>query len=42
MRITSAGNVGIGTTAPSEKLSVSGAIISTGGITGHGANRTAY
>ena len=34
------GNVGIGTTSPAEKLSVSGAIISTGGITGHGANRT--
>jgi hypothetical protein len=33
-------NVGIGTTSPAEKLSVTGAIISTGGITGHGANRT--
>lgn len=40
MRITSTGNVGIGATSPAEKLSVSGAIISTGGITGHGANRT--
>jgi hypothetical protein len=40
MRITSAGNVGIGTTTPAEKLSVSGAIMSTGAITGHGANRT--
>ena len=33
------GNVGIGTSAPAEKLSVAGAIISTGAITGHGANR---
>ena len=39
MRIDSAGKVGIGTTSPAEKLSVQGAIISTGGITGHGANR---
>lgn len=38
--INASGNVGIGTTSPAEKLSVSGAIISTGGITGHGANRT--
>ena len=38
MRIDSSGNVGIGT-SPAEKLSVQGAIISTGGITGHGANR---
>jgi hypothetical protein len=38
--VNSLGNVGIGTTSPAEKLSVSGAIISTGGITGHGANRT--
>jgi hypothetical protein len=35
----STGNVGIGTTSPAEKLSVAGAIITTGGITGHGANR---
>ena len=34
------GNVGIGTTSPTEKLSVVGAIMSTGAITGHGANRT--
>jgi hypothetical protein len=40
MRITSSGNVGIGTTAPAERLAVVGAIMSTGGITGHGANRT--
>ena len=40
MRIVSNGNVGIGTATPAEKLSVNGAIISTGGITGHGANRT--
>lgn len=33
-------NVGIGTASPAEKLSVSGAIMSTGAITGHGANRT--
>ena len=32
--------LGIGTTSPAEKLDVAGAIISTGGITGHGANRT--
>ena len=38
---TFSGNVGIGTSGtPAEKLSVQGAIISTGGITGHGANRT--
>ena len=36
----SGGNIGIGTTSPAEKLSVSGAIMSTGAITGHGANRT--
>jgi len=40
IRITSAGNVGIGTNSPAERLSVAGAIISTCGITGHGANRT--
>lgn len=40
MRVTPSGEVGIGTTSPAERLSVSGAIISTGGITGHGANRT--
>jgi hypothetical protein len=40
MRIASGGNVGIGTTSPAEKLVVTGAIMSTGGITGHGANRT--
>jgi hypothetical protein len=32
--------LGIGTTSPAEKLDVAGAIMSTGGITGHGANRT--
>ena len=32
--------VGIGTTSPAERLSVAGAIMSTCGITGHGANRT--
>jgi hypothetical protein len=32
--------LGIGTASPAEKLSVSGAIISTGAIIGHGANRT--
>jgi trimeric autotransporter adhesin len=40
MIITSAGNVGINTTSPAERLTVAGAIMSTGGITGHGANRT--
>jgi hypothetical protein len=40
MRITNSGSVGIGTTSPAEKLVVTGAIMSTGGITGHGANRT--
>ena len=33
-------NVGINNTSPAERLSVAGAIMSTGGITGHGANRT--
>ena len=32
--------LGIGTASPSEKLDVAGAIMSTGGITGHGASRT--
>jgi len=40
MRITSGGNVGIGGTSAPEKLNVVGAIMSTGAITGHGANRT--
>ena len=39
-RITSGGNVGIGGTSAPEKLNVVGAIMSTGAITGHGANRT--
>jgi hypothetical protein len=33
-------NIGVGTTSPAEKLVAAGAIMSTGGITGHGANRT--
>ncbi|MEM0232204.1 MAG: hypothetical protein QXG78_03775, partial [Candidatus Methanomethyliaceae archaeon] len=33
MRINSVGNVGIGTTTPSEKLTVQGNILATGGIT---------
>lgn len=33
-------NVGFGTSSPVEKLTVNGAIAVTGGITGHGANRT--
>jgi hypothetical protein len=36
---TFAGKLGVGL-APVEQLTVSGAIMSTGGITGHGANRT--
>jgi hypothetical protein len=47
MRLTSSSlytasgiNVGIGTSSPVEKLTVNGAIAVTGGITGHGANRT--
>ena len=39
MRLTSTG-LGIGTSSPLEKLTVNGAIAVTGGITGHGANRT--
>jgi hypothetical protein len=39
MRLTSTG-LGIGTSSPAEKLTVNGAIAVTGGITGHGANRT--
>jgi hypothetical protein len=39
---TASGNVGIGTSSPAEKLSVAGAIITTGGITGHGANRATF
>ena len=34
------GNVGINNVSPAERLAVGGAIMSTGGITGHGANRT--
>jgi hypothetical protein len=33
-------NVGINNASPAERLSVAGAIMSTGAITGHGANRT--
>jgi hypothetical protein len=47
MRLTSSSlytasgiNVGFGTSSPVEKLTVNGAIAVTGGITGHGANRT--
>jgi hypothetical protein len=40
LRITSAGLVGIGTSSPAERLTVNGAVAVTGGITGHGANRT--
>jgi hypothetical protein len=40
MTLNASGFLGIGTTSPAERLSVAGAIMSTGGITGHGANRT--
>jgi len=40
MTLNASGFLGIGTTSPAERLSVAGAIMSTGTITGHGANRT--
>jgi hypothetical protein len=40
MTLDASGRLGIGTTSPAERLSVAGAIMSTGTITGHGANRT--
>jgi len=38
--INTSQNVGIGTSSPAEKLTVNGTVAVTGGITGHGANRT--
>lgn len=38
MRIDSAGNVGIGTTTPGQKLEVSGSAYFTGGVAGQGAH----
>ena len=40
--IDSSENVGIGTGSPAEKLHVAGAIATTSGITGHGANRATF
>ena len=40
MTLNASGFLGIGDTSPAERLSVAGAIMSTGAITGHGANRT--
>jgi len=40
MRITSGGNVGIGVTAPVNKLEVNGAIVATGAAAGYSANMT--
>ena len=40
LRITSAGNIGIGTTAPNHKLDVSGVIMGRSGISTYGYHRT--
>ena len=40
--IDSSENVGIGAISPAEKLHVAGAIATTSGITGHGANRATF
>jgi hypothetical protein len=38
--LATSGNLGVNNSSPAERLVVGGAIMSTGGITGHGANRT--
>jgi hypothetical protein len=38
--LATTGNLGVNNSSPAERLVVGGAIMSTGGITGHGANRT--